>query len=355
MKNLRIAKHLFTVLIFIFAAISDTKYIKSYRKNLKTVPALLLTTVDSISLIYPEELNYAQDFLQTIYKIIMPEQSLDHQDMYRIEDVVYDNQTSSVYFIVSNLFSGSEIIQLTHKPSGRFYQNPHHTTYEQNTNYRMASNWIRKVIYKNSTAKLLSLDLNVKKRKLYWFEFNKLSQKWSIGTRRLNKQRYPTNYFTFENPFANDGYTFISVAVDNGKNDASLFITNNQTLNLCFLANKTCINYFDAPKEQKQQKINDSAEVLSFKKKTPIQNKNISNNNNNNDSKAASLDETVYDSNYDDYYEFDEYLIGNSKEKTNLIESLSGSVAKEGRNNIFLMFLFRIKFFLNLLIYRCSK
>lgn len=89
------------------------------------------------------------------------------------------------------------------------------------------------MIYTNSSVKILSLDINVKKRKLYWFEFNKLEHKWSVGTRMLtrlnrNKKYQPhsrskymqTNYFTFEaysamNMFANDGYNFISVVQDN--------------------------------------------------------------------------------------------------------------------------------------------
>jgi hypothetical protein len=107
-------------------------------RNLMLAPALLLTTSESISLIYPKEMGYAKDFLHTIYKLNnninkntnsndtsktarvagqndeQQQQKKQPEYFYRIEDAVYDNRTWSVYFIVSNSSGGSEIIRITH-------------------------------------------------------------------------------------------------------------------------------------------------------------------------------------------------------------------------------------------------
>jgi hypothetical protein len=94
-----------------------------------------------------------------------------------------------------------------------------------------------------------------------------MTRKWSVGVQklaRLNLKRMrdvnkaPAKIFTFEEysagkMFANDGYTFLAVVRDNSENsfedsqDITVFITNNQTLNICFLGNKTCKDYFRAP------------------------------------------------------------------------------------------------------------
>lgn len=87
------------------------------KQHLMLAPALMLTTFDSISLIYPKELGYAKDFLHTIYKIDDGNSSKSNnkrRSILRIEDAVYDNRTWSIYFIVSNSSGGSEIIQITH-------------------------------------------------------------------------------------------------------------------------------------------------------------------------------------------------------------------------------------------------
>ena len=100
----------------------------------------------------------------------------------------------------------------------------------------MASNWLRTVVYKNATAKLLSLDLNVKKKKLYWFEFNLSNKRWSIGVKQLNRlQHMPPAYYTFDaysalNMFANDGYTFIAVALDNSTTVTQTRLNNINTI-----------------------------------------------------------------------------------------------------------------------------
>ena len=90
-------------------------------RTLTLAPALLLTTADSISLVYPKEMGYAKDFLHTIYKINNNNRRLNEpggeggsNHSYRIEDAVYDNRTWSIYVIVSNSSGGSEIVRLTH-------------------------------------------------------------------------------------------------------------------------------------------------------------------------------------------------------------------------------------------------
>lgn len=63
-----------------------------------TNPGLLLTTADTISFIYPKEMNYEKDYLQVVLKIV----NTTTTNRYRIEDSVYDNKTWSIYFILSN-------------------------------------------------------------------------------------------------------------------------------------------------------------------------------------------------------------------------------------------------------------
>lgn len=89
------------------------------KRQLMLAPALLLTTADSISLIYPKEMGYAKDFLHTIYKLEQSdarnETTNQKKHRLRIEDAVYDNRTWSIYFILSNASAaGSQIIRLTH-------------------------------------------------------------------------------------------------------------------------------------------------------------------------------------------------------------------------------------------------
>lgn len=91
------------------------------KRQLMLAPALLLTTADSISLIYPKEMGYAKDFLHTIYKLKQSDaenktDTMSHKKhRLRIEDAVYDNRTWSIYFILSNASAaGSQIIRLTH-------------------------------------------------------------------------------------------------------------------------------------------------------------------------------------------------------------------------------------------------
>lgn len=228
--------------------------------TLVTAPALMLTTFDTISLIYPKEMGYEKDFLHVIYKIQNSNFNNNNNSYLRIEDSIYDNKTWSIYCLISNSSGGSEIIRLRHmvpfnrresllkrkSSSSSSSSSLLSTKLESNQFYQIASNWSRLIIYKNSTTKILSLDINVKKRKLYWLEFNILSQKWSMAIKKLNHDLSLPIFNTFQfnsNFFSSDGYSFITVAQDYS-DEIVLFISNNQTLNICYLSNMTCDDYF---------------------------------------------------------------------------------------------------------------
>ena len=236
-------------------------------------------------------MGYEKDFLHIIFKLNNKNADIN----YRIEDVVYDNKTSSIYFILSNSSAGSELIRLKrtkipnkHNSSSNNQENKpflsdllvlNHDTNNNSLNYsyELASGWSFSLIYKNSTAKLLSLDVNVNSRKLYWFEFCKLNQKWSLVVYKMLANKLI--FYVLNNEFNTDGYTFITVARDanvrlsqrkhelgrselaKARNhkfskklsylaDIVVFISNNQTLNICFLINMTCSDYFQAPQPQ---------------------------------------------------------------------------------------------------------
>jgi hypothetical protein len=89
----------------------------------------------------------------------------------------------------------------------------------------------------------------------------------------IHSNSYTFDYYTFSRTnikFSTDGYSYISIIYDTideqplvtkqlnakklskkaQKQEILLFITNNQTLNICFLSNLTCRNFFDLnPKE----------------------------------------------------------------------------------------------------------
>lgn len=232
-------------------------------------PALLLTTYDSISIVYPKEMGYEKDFLQIIYKITEQNDSL----VLRIEDAVYDQNQASIYFILSihrisaktsgveNL--GCELIRL--KQHQHLHHNHQRGTTSGRSNHIIASNWSQNLIYKNQTISILSMQMNDKKMKIYWLEYNYLSNKWSIVVMKLNQNSHSFDYYTFTRPnvrFSTDGYSYISVIYDTideqpqtkpnlkklskkaPRHEILLFITNNQTLNICFLSNLTCRNFF---------------------------------------------------------------------------------------------------------------
>ncbi len=227
--------------------------------NVVLAPALILTTADTISLVYPKEMGYEKDFLHIIFKLTSTPELV-----YRIEDAVYDTKTFSIYFILSNgSSSGSELVRLRRENNGnKPHTNAFHRfvdeTNANNYSYELATAWSFSRVYANQTSKLLSLDLNVDKRKLYWFEFNVAEKKWLLVIYKLMTNRIVFKKFNDYN-FNGDGYSFITVARDvfvqkfNVKNktkeyfnDIVFFVSNNQTLNICFSANMTCQDYFQA-------------------------------------------------------------------------------------------------------------
>jgi hypothetical protein len=219
--------------------------------------ALLVTNADTISLIYPKEMNYEDDYLHIIFKFnssVSFNQYLPQQ--YRIEDSVFDNRTWSIYFILSNLTGGSEILRLKrlNKPVN-FTNSLNSNNFNKEYSYQVASNWILSVVYKNASSKILSLDINVNKRKFYWFEFNKYTQTYSINSIKLNNNNNQKNQKQISialdkeigEQFSEDGYSYIAILKDNDNynvnNDIVLFISNNETLILCHLLNMTCLDY----------------------------------------------------------------------------------------------------------------
>lgn len=258
-------------------------------------PALLLTTYDSVSIVYPKEMGYEKDFLQIIFKITQTTIVNSEQDKtnnksltlthLRIEDAVYDQQQSTIYLVLSYTVEngsngGCEVIRLKHQHHHSSQKSEHTNRIEQQThsNYHIATNWQYEIAYKNTSISILSMQLNDKKRKLYWLEYNYQLNRWSIVIMKLqNEQQNQVKleslnleYFTFAKSsikFSYDGYSYISIIYDtfddqykqyrnklqpqhakstkkaiNG--ELIVFITNNQTLNICFLSNLTCRDFF---------------------------------------------------------------------------------------------------------------
>lgn len=190
-----------------------------------TNTALLVTNSDTVSLIYPKEMGYENDFLHVIFKLKLtnsPESGvLTSSGVHRIEDAVFDNKTWSIYFILSDLLGGSELIRLkklNRPPVSAESVNFSSPSSSGNYSYQLASNWIFQSVYKNATSKMLSLDVSVAKRRVYWLEFNKYSLVYSFGVLRLNNQRVykvVINNYSRMSRLSEDGYTFIAVVRDN--------------------------------------------------------------------------------------------------------------------------------------------
>ena len=258
-KRMKIRRKLFKIFLFTIFILNHNHLTYC---NVVLAPALILTTADTISLVYPKEMGYEKDFLHIIFKLTSP--SVDN--VYRIEDAVYDTKTFSIYFILSNSSSsGSELVRLKREnvkipqtTQANTFQRFVDETNENNYAYELATSWSFSQVYKNETSKLLSLDLNVDKRKLYWFEYNVSEKKWLLVIYKLVTNRIVFKKFNDYN-FNGDGYSFITVARDifvqkfNVKNktkeyfnDIVFFVSNNQTLNICFSINMTCNDFFQA-------------------------------------------------------------------------------------------------------------
>lgn len=201
-----------------------------------SLPGILLTTNQTISFFYPKEMNYENDFMHIVFKI-------NKTSPHRIEDCVYDNKTWSIYLIFNSPNGSSSLIRL--KQQRRFRSNQpilfSNSSPKLNFSYELASNWHISSIYSNSTSRMLSLDINVHRRKLYWFEFDEASQKWSIGVLKLLNPlaKNSINLYALENKFSTDGLSYLAVV-----SDSTAFVSNDQSLSICHLANGTCFDYF---------------------------------------------------------------------------------------------------------------
>ncbi|CAF1002557.1 unnamed protein product [Brachionus calyciflorus] len=216
--------------------------INSFETVVEQANSLLLTTLDSIALIYPKEMNYENDFLHIIFKLNT------NKTQHRIDDAVYDNKTLSIYFTLSNSSGSSELIRLKRRTN--FASNRSVEIDSTEYQFEIASNWVFHPVYKTQNSKILSLDINSFKRKLYWFEFDIRTLNWYLTVAKLTGSLYfsPRNLhqILIDNkiPFSNDGYSYISIVRDNYLNDISLFVSNNESLTLCHLINMTCLDYF---------------------------------------------------------------------------------------------------------------
>lgn len=131
MKTKSFVQCIFLLLLFLIS--NQSSSVKCVENVLyEQATALLLTTLDSISLVYPKEMNYENDFLHIIFKLN------NSSNNYRIEDAVYDNKSWSIYFILSNSSGGSELVRLKRKTN--FSVN---NSKIQDTGYsfELASNW----------------------------------------------------------------------------------------------------------------------------------------------------------------------------------------------------------------------
>ena len=246
-------------------------------KTIIIANALLHTTFDTVSLIYPKEMGYKSDLKQKIFKI----KNDFFWKKYRIEDAVYDDQTYSIYVLISNSFFGAEIIRLTDLKNlnkkllfeGKQADISKKTTYFE-YELKIAANWSKTLVFKNYFDKIISLDINVKKQKLYWIELNS-NFKWSFVIKRLNNLSLKPEYFSFRNlKFSMDIYSFV-IAHDNDyfmkskqnnkKNDILFFVSNFNRLDICFLENKTCRDYFKSSNNKLENQNFDYKEIDYFK------------------------------------------------------------------------------------------
>jgi hypothetical protein len=240
MKGIYLKRVFFLFVLFQLMSISTSK--------LLLAPALLLTTSDSISLIYPKEMGYEKDYLHIIFRLFNKDSSMN---AFKIEDAVYDNRTWSIYFIISNSSGSSELFRLKRHSNAHNFN----SFKADEFSYEIASNWtVSNKVIKNPLGKTKLLSMDLIKRNLYMLEFDLNTKKHSVLLFKLNN--FKLVKFTFDNYmnnyFNNDGYTFITVARDhfiasNSSYDTVLFISNNQTLNICFLINMTCQDYFRTP------------------------------------------------------------------------------------------------------------
>jgi len=212
------------------------------RSNLSALHAFLLVTSDTLWLIYPKELGYSEDIKELIFKINV--NSTNDNKKIQIKDAVYDSHTNSIYCSILCQHCETELIRLSNYKSD---QSNKEETILQN-NYQIATNWSITLVIKNYYSQIISLDINIKKRKLYWLELSNEGL-WSFVFKNLNNTLSLPKYYTFNNYFFSNN-SYISVAHDNhinkthNNNDIVFFASNKQVLSICYLVNTICYDYF---------------------------------------------------------------------------------------------------------------
>lgn len=257
---------LFLIILANFYLINcDNQYIEqmnniSSKTYLHTYNYLLYSSATSIYFVYPKELGYKNDYLKQIYEICY----FYDKCKYTIGDSVFDNKTSSIYFSVSNTLinGGTYLIRLRDVNSlDDYYKFKILSNQPDNFEFkfRHADFWSKTVIYHNSKSTITSLDIDVKKRKLYWLE--KTISNWSFASKNLNDLNEPPKYYTFNSKeFSMEIYSSISVAHDNG-NDIAVFVSNRKTFGICYSVSMKCINYFKSSSYSKLLQKNNQANL----------------------------------------------------------------------------------------------
>jgi hypothetical protein len=253
--------------------------------NIPLSNALLLTTSETIMFIYPREMGYEKDFFQIVFKL----KNNTKLKQFRIEDAIFDNRTWCIYFLITNLNGGSQLIKLRRvftidSTTTSSSQNDETINFE----YQIAETWLIAVLLTDTNAKMLSLDINIKMRRLYWLEFNNLNKTWSIVCIKIHrfdyrqKFNYKIKYFSLNShksgedanstdksdflKFSTDGYIYIAVVAHKrplSNNNIITFISNNETLYICYLNNITCHNYFESSASIKPSTSNNKNSLIS--------------------------------------------------------------------------------------------
>lgn len=213
---------------------------------------LLHTLDDSVSLIYPKQLGYANHLKQKIYKI-----KNTSNRIYKIKDSIYDRKTQSIYSSIVDFTNnrGSHIIRLAYNQSDSYNDQTSSTYYYEE---QMAPNWSKSIFYENKTSVIISMDINIEQRKLYWLEveINKVYtlDKWFFVVKDLNNFSNSAKYIQLNHTFTDQLFThLISVAYDDSnsiqndsENDIIFFVGVNKILSICSTRNKTCQDYFNS-------------------------------------------------------------------------------------------------------------
>ncbi|CAF1002576.1 unnamed protein product [Brachionus calyciflorus] len=123
-------------------------------KKIEETGFLLLSTIDSISFIYPKEMNHRFDLIETILQIT----DLSKGSIFMS---VFDKTTWTIYFILQGPVS--TIFRLNKRQNVNLPKKP-----KVKCSFKIASNWTCESIYEANDLILSSLSFDTFKRKLYW-------------------------------------------------------------------------------------------------------------------------------------------------------------------------------------------